>query len=148
MSTILKRWDPASELETMQREIGRLFGNFTPRGARSEEYDSAVWSPVADIIEDANSYTIVFDMPGLDKKDIKINLADNTLSVSGERKYTDEKKDSTMHRIERSYGKFYRSFGFPAPVTADKIIASYQNGVLTVSVPKAEEAKPKQIEVK
>jgi len=148
MSTVLKRWNPASELETMQREIGRLFGNFTPRGTKNEEYESAVWSPVADIVEDANNYTIAFDMPGIEKKDIKINIADNTLSISGERKYTDEKKDATMHRIERSYGKFYRSFGFPASVVTDKINASFKDGVLTVTVPKAEEAKPKQIEIK
>lgn len=142
----LTRWNPVSEMNNLQREINRIFNGIAPR-SRDEDYESAVWSPMVDIVEDADGYTLSFDLPGVAKDDVKMHFADNTLKISGERKAVEEKKDSTCHRIEKVYGKFYRSFSFPAAVNADKISATYRDGVLTVSVPKAEEVKPKQIAI-
>ncbi|MDH7516144.1 MAG: Hsp20/alpha crystallin family protein [Bacteroidota bacterium] len=144
---MLTRWNPLNEMLNLQREMDRLFNFVTPRSRRDEDYDSAVWMPVVDISEDNDQYILHFDLPGIDKKDVKMSFADNTLTVSGERKEATEKKDVTCHRIERVYGKFYRSFTFPSAVNAEKISATYKDGVLTVTVPKAEEVKPKQITI-
>ncbi len=141
----LTRWNPVNDLLNLQREMNRLLTGFTPKRLDEDDLDSAVWSPVVDIVEDNDNYVLRFDLPGVEKKDVKMNFADNTLSISGERKSVEEKEDSTCHRIERVYGKFYRSFTFPTNVDAEKISASYKDGVLTVTVPKAEESKPKQI---
>jgi HSP20 family protein len=143
----LTRWNPANEFMNLQREVNRLFNGVAPRSKRDEEYESAVWSPVVDITEDADKYSLSFDLPGIDKKDVKMNFSENTLTVSGERRTEEEKKEVTCHRVERVYGKFYRSFTFPTMVNAEKISAAYRDGVLTVTVPKAEESKPKQITI-
>lgn len=143
----LTRWNPANDFMNLQREVNRLFNGITPRSKRDEEYESAVWSPVVDIMEDADKYALSFDLPGIDKKDVKMNFSENTLTISGERRSEDEKKDVTCHRVERVYGKFYRSFTFPSMVNAEKISAQYKDGVLLVTVPKAEESKPKQITI-
>jgi HSP20 family protein len=143
----LTRWTPMSEFSTLQREVNRLFNMITPRTRRDEDYESAVWTPMVDITENTDQYTISFDIPGIEKKDVKMNFADNTLTVSGERITSEERKDVTSHRVERHFGKFFRSFTFPTMVNAEKITASYKDGVLTVSIPKAEESKPKQITI-
>jgi HSP20 family protein len=143
----ITRWNPVNDLMNLQREMNRVFSGITPKTNRDEEYESAVWSPTVDIVEDNDVYTLSFDLPGLKKEDIKMNFADNTLKISGERKSVEESKDVTCHRVERVYGKFYRSFNFPTMVNADKISANYKDGVLTIAVPKAEEVKPKQITI-
>lgn len=143
----ITRWNPANDFMNLQREVNRLFNGITPRTKRDEEYESAVWSPVVDIMEDADKFSLSFDLPGVDKKDVKMKFSENTLTVSGERRSEEETKDATCHRVERVYGKFYRSFTFPSMVNADKISAAYRDGVLTVTVPKAEESKPKQISI-
>ncbi len=143
----LTRWNPVNDIFNMQREMNRLFNSAVNRPRKDEDYESAVWTPMVDISEDADQYSLHFDIPGIDKKDVKMNFADNTLTISGERKETGEQKDVTCHRIERLYGKFYRSFTFPSAVNAEKISASYKDGVLLVTVPKAEEVKPKQITI-
>lgn len=143
----ITRWNPVNDLMNLQREMNRVFSGITPKPNRDEDYESAVWSPTVDIVEDNDVYTLSFDLPGLKKEDIKMNFADNTLKISGERKAVEESKEATCHRVERVYGKFYRSFNFPTMVNADKISANYKDGVLTIAVPKAEEVKPKQITI-
>jgi HSP20 family protein len=137
-----------NEFQSLQREVNRLFNGISPRRANDEDYESAVWSPVVDITEDQDQYQLHFDIPGIDKSDVKMNFSDNTLTVSGERRAMEEKKEATCHRVERVFGKFYRRFTFPTMVNADRISAQYADGVLTVTVPKAEESKPKQIVIK
>ena len=143
----LTRWNPVNDLMSLQREMDRIFNGVATRRKYDEDYESAVWSPVVDVTEDADSYTLHFDLPGMKKEELKMNFTENTLKISGERRTIEEKKDSTTHRVERTFGKFYRSFTFPTPVSADKINAQYKDGVLTVTVPKAEESKPKQISI-
>lgn len=152
----------------LQREMNRLLDNFfptTPKRASDEGFESAVWRPVVDIHEDGDSYVIEAELAGLSKEDVKISFQDGTLTLSGERGYRHEKKASengngadggvevkekerTTHRMERIYGKFFRSFTFPGAINAEGIAARFENGVLTITVPKAEVVKPRQIEIR
>lgn len=143
----LTRWNPTNDFMNLQREMNRIFNGIMPQAKRDEDYESAVWSPRADVTEDSDSYVLTFDLPGMTREDVKINFNDNTLKISGERKETTENSAATCHRVERVFGKFYRSFNFPTQVNAEKISASLSNGVLTVTVPKADEVKPKEITI-
>ncbi len=142
----LTRWSPMTDFFNVQKEMDRLFGSVLTR-PKDEDYDSAVWSPRVDITESADEYTMFFDIPGVEKSDVRMNFSDNTLKVSGERRVFNESNDRTTHRVERIFGKFFRSFTFPTSVNPDKIKAIYKDGVLTVTVPKSEESKPKQISI-
>ena len=106
------------------------------------------WAPEVDVEETADTIIIRADLPGMDKKDISISVENRELTIRGERKNEVDEGKSNFHRVERTYGSFRRSFSLPARVQADKVEASYQDGVLEVSVPKAEEVKPKAIEIK
>mgnify|MGYP001247390040 FL=1 len=139
------RWNPLNDMMNLQREFNRVFSGFDSK--RDEDYESAVWSPMVDIVEDEDKYQLSFDLPGMKKEDIRMNFIEGTLKISGERMAMEEKTDSTCHRVERLSGKFYRSFNFPTQVNSDKISARYEDGVLTVTVPKAEEVKPRQISI-
>jgi HSP20 family protein len=132
-----------SPLGTFTDQINRLFG-LTTRPAES----FGDWSPALDAFEDKDKYTVSIEVPGLKKDDLNVTVHDGVLSISGERKSEKDVREGTVHRTERYYGKFSRSVSLPAAVRADKVSAAYKDGVLTVEVPKAEEAKPKTIEVK
>jgi HSP20 family protein len=149
------RWNPTRELATfptdilsMQREINRMFDDFF----RSDRDDSSLlaqnWKPAVDIVEDNDAYVAKVELPGVNKDDVKITMQDNVLTIRGEKKTENKGKEGNMHRVERFYGSFQRSFSLPTSVKSDKIEAEYKDGILTVSMPKAEEAKPKHIEVK
>jgi HSP20 family protein len=149
----------------LQREMNRLLDNFfptTPKRTSEDTFESAVWRPVVDLHEDGNSYVIDAELPGLTRDDVKISFQEGTLTISGERNYRYEKKEGedapeadggvrakerTAHRMERIYGKFLRSFTFPSAVNAEAISARFDNGVLTITVPKADAVKPRQIEI-
>ena len=115
---------------------------------RFEDTSVSEWTPAIDITEDSNSFVVVADLPGLTKKDISINIKENMLTISGERKAKEKDETKNYCRTERRYGSFKRSFQLTDQVIADKISATFKDGVLTVSVPKAEEVKPKEIEIK
>jgi HSP20 family protein len=106
------------------------------------------WAPQVDVEETTDAIIIRADLPGLEKKDISISVEDHKLTIRGERKNEVEDKKSNYHRVERTYGSFRRSFSLPANVQTDSVEASYKDGVLEVSVPKSEVAKPKSIEIK
>jgi HSP20 family protein len=138
----LSTWSPLSNLRD---HINRIFElNFPARPAEA----FGDWAPALDAFEDKDKYTVSVELPGLKKEDINVTVHDGVLTVSGERKSEKEVKEGTVHRTERYYGKFSRSVSLPAAVRAEKVAANYRDGVLTVEIPKAEEAKPKQIEVK
>jgi HSP20 family protein len=150
----LVRWNPARELATwpsdlfgIQREMNRMFDGFF-RGTNDEYYVISSWTPAVDIAEHDDEYLVKVELPGINKDEVKLTLENNILTIRGEKKQEKETKKESYHRVERSYGSFQRSFTLPAAVKADRIDASYKDGILTVSLPKAEEAKPKQIEVK
>lgn len=140
-------WSPFRDLVNMEREIGRVFNGLFP------EYDAenavmAQWAPRVDVSESKDAYLIKAELPGVSKNDVKITLHDNVLTIKGEKKEEKEEKDVNVHRIERSYGVFERAFSLPLTVKSEKIDASFKDGVLSIILPKAEEAKPKEIEVK
>ena len=138
-----------SDLTGFQREMNRLFDSFFRSGIGDEDGSSlAVWSPAVDIGEHENEYRVKVELPGVDKNDVRITLESNILTIKGEKKQEKETKGQEYHRVERSYGSFQRSFTLPTTVQADRIDAVYKDGVLTIVLPKADEAKPKQIEVK
>lgn len=143
----LSTWSPFRDLLNMQKELGRVFdGLFTDYD--TEGSFAATWAPRVDVVERKDSYVIKAELPGVDKNDVKITLQENVLTIRGEKKQEKEEKDSNMHRIERSYGAFERSFSLPTNVKGEKIDASYKDGILAITLPKVEEAKPKEIEVK
>jgi HSP20 family protein len=120
----------------LQDELDRLF-----------ESPLRAWAPVLDVHEDKDSFVIRTELPGLRREDIEVSLHDGAVIISGERKVEDVKEGVEVHRQERYYGKFQRALTLPAPVAGDKVKAQYKDGVLTVTLPKVEEAKPKQITV-
>lgn len=147
------RFSPERELLNVEREFNRLFKSFGNRFGLNqengnEEYENAVWTPLTDISEDTDNFKIKLDLPGINKNDVKIAFSDGQLTISGERKQEKETKDSKFHRVERAYGKYYRSFTLPQQIQEDKIEAEFRDGQLIITIPKAEEAKPKEIEVK
>lgn len=139
-------WHPVKDFEDMHREIDRMFNRF--RSDAHDEEASKTLMPAVDIVERENDFNIKLELPGVENKDVKITVQNDILTIKGEKKQESEKKGENYHRVERSYGIFQRSFTLPSSVNSEKIDASYDNGVLTVSVPKLEEAKPKEIEVK
>ena len=152
----LIRWNPTRDLTTfpletlnMQREINRMFDNFFRGGIQDDGTTFAsAWTPAVDIAEQDNQYTVKVELPGVSKDDVRITMQDNILTIRGEKKAEKETNETGYYRTERSYGSFQRSFTLPTHVKSDKIEALHKDGVLTITLPKAEEAKPKQIEVK
>ena len=150
------RWNPARELATfpadvmnMQREINRMFDNFFRGGTVDDgSFGTSLWTPAVDVAEYVDGYQVKVELPGVRKEDVKITMQENILTIHGEKKQEKESQGSSCHRVERSYGSFQRSFTLPTGVKHDKIEASHKDGILTITLPKAEEAKPKQIEVK
>jgi HSP20 family protein len=146
------RWSPFDDLRSIQDEVNRLFeqrSSASPAGAQRRENVSArVWSPPADVYEDENVILLRVDLPGVRQNDIKIDLAGDSLTLSGARPAPEVSEGENYVRLERRYGPFRRSFSIGVPLQQDKVTASYENGVLEVRLPKAEEVKPKRVEVK
>ena len=141
----LVRWEPRSMID-LRSEIDRLFDRFWRRSGETNGFSMTGWHPTADVVENDDAYVITADLPGVNRDHIKVEMVDNVMTLSGERK--SETKDEDAHRVERSYGRFSRSFSLPSAVDEGKISAEYKVAVLTVTLPKAESAKPKQIAVK
>ena len=138
--------DPLRDLFDLQRNINDLFD--ASAGKTSHE-TSAIgsWTPAVDIYEDENSFRVKVELPEIDRRDVKVSLHENTLSISGERRIENEDKREGYHRVERSYGQFYRSFTLPPNINQEAIAAEFKDGVLRLTIPKKDEAKPKQIDV-
>jgi HSP20 family protein len=134
----------------LQREIDRVFSRFFPSQDQDADRSSrqAVWAPRMDLLETEEAYRIHLDVPGMSKDDLTINYQDNELTVSGERTSNRPEDGAEYVRVERPFGHFRRAFTLPQTVDAAGIQASYENGVLTISVPKTEDVKPRQIEIK
>ncbi|MDX8406986.1 MAG: Hsp20/alpha crystallin family protein [Mariprofundaceae bacterium] len=141
--TITRR-NPWNELENMNRQLSRMLDD--GRGELSTE--SGLWAPSVDIRETNDALLIQAELPGIEKKDIHLEVKDGVLSISGERRYEKDVTEENAHRIERSYGRFSRSFRLPPNIDANKVEASMNNGVLEISLPKCESARPKSITIK
>ncbi len=152
----LVRWNPSRDLSafpsdvlSMRKEFDRLFDSFF-HGDTTDATSAftSAWIPAVDIAERENDFVVKMELPGVAKEDVRITMQDDILTIRGEKKQEKESKGSEFRRVERSYGSFQRSFTLPASVKAGEIDASFSDGVLHVTLPKAEEARPKQIDVK
>ena len=144
----LVKWSPWREMPTLQNRFNRLFDDpFFRVGQMDDDAGMGLWNPAVDLYEKDDHFMIKAELPGVDKKDIKIDLQDRILTLSGERTYDNEVKEENYYRRERSYGKFQRAFTLPADVDSDKIKAEFKDGVLQIEVPKPEEKKAKQVTV-
>jgi HSP20 family protein len=142
------RWDPFHQLSSLRDEIDRLFES--PFSALSEGLQPFMsgWSPALDLYDDKDNFVLKAELPGMKKEDIQIQLHDGVLTLSGERKEERKSESGDIHRSERFVGRFQRTLTLPSEVDVDKVKANYQDGILTVTLPKSEAAKPKQIQIK
>lgn len=141
----VSRWDPFRDLMSIQGDLNELFGRAFGQG---EAARGASWAPVLDVFEDKDRFVIKVELPGLGPDDVDISVEEGTLTVSGERRFYQEMEEGGFHRIERRFGTFARSLNLPSTADPDRIEASFDAGVLTITVPKKEEAKPRKIQVK
>lgn len=142
----LTKWDPMRDLEEIFGRYGRSMG--MPRRTNQEVLATGDWAPRVDVAETEREFTINAEIPDVKKADVKVTVDNGVLSIRGERHQEKEEKDKKFHRIERAYGTFTRSFRLPDNVDETGIDAEFKNGMLKLSIPKLEEAKPKAIEVK
>jgi HSP20 family protein len=142
----LVRWDSGREVDTLQTEVNRVFDTFFG-GGRSGLAGSRRWVPAMDLAETEDHLVLRADLPGLDKDDVKIEIKDGVLTVSGERKSEEEKRGEGYHRVERAYGSFSRSLSLPRGVDAGQVEADFDNGVLEVRIPKPAERKPHRVQI-
>jgi len=148
----LTRWNPWKELEEMSTRLNRLFGApdlpARPNGHKEEALTVADWTPSVDVIENEKEFVIKAELPEVKKEDMKVNVEEGILSIRGERKQEKEEKGKKFHRIERSYGSFFRSFTLPEDVDSTKVAAEFKDGVLNIRLPRTEKPKPKTLDVK
>jgi len=149
MTTGLMRWTPETDL--FRTRMDRVFNEMLRDvwGAPiSESATGRTWAPAVDIKESDEALTLTAELPGFDKNQVEITLENNVLTLAGERKFEQESKGETWHRIERSYGSFSRSFTLPATVKTDKVDAKFDGGLLSITLPKIEESKPRKIAIR
>ena len=138
--------DPFEDLEDFQREMNRLF-NVTLQRPLKAGNGGSLWAPAVDIVDEKDQIKVKAELPGMKREEIEVNLENDILTIKGEKKEEKEIKEKDFVRSERYYGAFHRSFSLPASVDASKVNASYKDGVLEITLPKKEGAKPKQIKV-
>jgi len=140
------RWDPFGDFMTLRDRMNRLFEDMSS-SKEEKDFMTRAWAPSVDIYENENEVVLAAEIPGVDEKDVEIKVEDNNLILKGERKFEKEAKEENYHRIERSYGSFFRSFALPAYIEQDKIEAEHENGVLRVRMPKKPELKPRKVKI-
>ena len=150
MNASLTRWTPMSDFlrSPLDRVLNQSFSDFLAPLTSNEEVSNRRFMPPVDIRETPDALILQAELPGLNKADVRITLENQVLTLSGERTFQKEVQEQNLHRVERSYGTFSRSFMLPANVETDKVQANFQDGVLTVTLPKVEKAKPRQIEIR
>lgn len=142
---MLTRWDPFQEMINLRSAVDRLFDtSFGP----ADHQQPTSWGLALDVIEKEDEFLVKASVPGINPDDLDITFTDNILTIKGETKSEEEKNEGAYHLRERRYGSFSRSITLGSKITADKIQADYDNGVLTLHLPKAEEVKPKRISIK
>jgi HSP20 family protein len=144
------RWEPLRELSSLQNEMNRLFNTVfdaPPAGGGNGGGQARRWVPAMDLLETADHFVLRADLPGLRQEDVAIELEDNVLTVSGERKAEHEERQEGYYRVERAFGGFSRSLTLPKGIDAGAVTAEFDNGVLEVRIPKPEERKPQKISI-
>lgn len=141
------RWDPFRDMVTLREKMNRLFEDSLANKGEDKDFMASNWAPAVDIYETGNELVLTAEVPGIDEKDIEIKIEDDTLTLKGERKFEKETKEENFHRIERSYGSFFRAFALPNSIDTDRIQAEFENGVLKIVMPKRQELKPKTVKI-
>jgi HSP20 family protein len=145
---MITRWnDPSRELESFRNQISRLFGETFPTSRADEAPSLAAWAPPVDITETPDQLVFQVELPGFSQEDLSLRAENGVLTLEGERKFEKESEKKAYHRVERAYGRFVRAFSLPVNVDPEKINATLVDGLLTVELPKREEAKPKSIPI-
>ncbi|MEZ5427686.1 MAG: Hsp20/alpha crystallin family protein [Pyrinomonadaceae bacterium] len=140
------KYDPFRDLRSLQDEMNRLFSAGFPRLSNQEEMSTG-WSPSVDIYESENQIVLEAELPGMKREDFELSIENNVITLRGERRFEKKDEGDNYHRVERAYGSFTRSFNLPRTVSTEDIKAEFKNGILTVNLPKKEEAKARKIEV-
>ena len=144
----LVRWRPLENFVDIGDQIDRLFDTFLPANKFQAEYPvTTAWAPRVDVAETDNEVVVTTELPGVERKDVKLSVEDNVLTIGGEKKQEKETKEKNYHCVERRYGTFSRSFTLPTRIQADKVKATFKDGILIIKLPKAEEAKTKEIPI-
>lgn len=141
------RWEPFRDLLATQERMNRLFNETLGRFPGEEGLHAGSWIPPVDVYETEQNIVLKAELPGVDPNDVEASVHDGTLYLKGERKHETEVKEENYHHVERSYGSFARTFTLPASVDAEKVKAEFADGILTLTMPKREEAKPKRIKI-
>ena len=143
----ITRWEPFRDLVSTQDRFNQLFNETFARAFGDDQTATRGWIPAVDIYETDENLVLQAELPGISPDDVEIRVEDNTLYLKGERKFEKEVKQENLHRVERSYGTFTRSFALPGTIDASNVKAEYKNGILTLTMPKREEAKPRAIKI-
>ena len=144
--TAVERWEPFRNVNDIQGEMSRLFDSLFGRPATVSAGDR-LWAPLADMYETKDDLFVALELPGIREKDVNVSITGDMLTVKGDRRFERDVTDEGYYRLERVYGKFERSMPLPIPVQADKVKATYRDGVLEIRLPKVEEVKPKEIKI-
>lgn len=144
----LVKWQPYGAVASLQDSINRLFHDAFPRSLSEEDYAVSAWKPVVDIYDKDNAIVIHAELPGVKKEEVSIEVKENILTIKGERSEVKEVNEDKFFRKERIFGSFQRSFTLPSAIDPENIKATFKDGVLQIEIPKPEEQKPKQIEIK
>ncbi len=148
MANWLARWDPFKELEEIRDAFDRFFGrSLALKKSEPSIFDSTPWTPSIDMIDKKDSIVVKAEIPGVDKKNIKVTFQDNTLTIKGETKREEEEKKGNYYYSERYYGSFSRTIELPVEIEKDKVKANYKDGILTITLPKSKEAESKETEI-
>jgi HSP20 family protein len=143
----INRYDPFRDLRSLQEEVNRLFSTNLTRGFGEEGIGRGAWNPSVDIYENKDQIVLEAELPGMKQEDFDLSIESNVITLRGERRFEKTHETDNYHRVERSYGSFTRSFTLPQTVSGEGATAEYNNGVLRVTLPKREEAKPRRIQV-
>jgi HSP20 family protein len=143
----LVRWEPVREISSIQSEMNRLFNSFFDTPTTGNGGTARRWLPAMDVVETDDHFVLTADLPGLGEEDVNIEIEENVLTVSGERKAEHEEKREGFVRVERSYGSFRRSLTLPEGVDAEAVSANFDKGVLEIRIPKPEQRKPRKVEI-
>jgi HSP20 family protein len=146
MGQSVERWDPFREVGDFQSELNRVFDGFFGRTGTMPGGDR-VWAPAVDMYETKDDLVVTAELPGVNEKEVQLSITGDVLSLRGERTLNQDTSQENFHRGERWYGRFERHLSLPISVQADKVKATYRDGVLTITLPKAEEIKPKSIKI-
>jgi HSP20 family protein len=143
----LRVWEPFRDLRKMHDEMDRLFSSLWPKTDARDEHAGSAWTPAIDVYEEKEQYVVKAELPGVKKEDVSLSLMDDVLTIKGERRYEKEEKQEGFLRVESAYGTFQRALQLPQSVKGDAVTAEFKDGILRITLPKAESVKSREIKI-